>query len=94
MTSKTDQYGNVGVDPVVHRFGPYMQKLPENPFSTSTVVVLDDVSEGPSSVELDGTAGDSSHGWNFITATGASRGLFQADDGLTNNVTNQPHTAY
>jgi general secretion pathway protein G len=93
LTLKTDQYGNVGTDPIVNRFGPYMQKLPENPFSTATAVVLANISEGPSSVELDGTAGDDSAGWNLIT-TGTSRGLFQADDGLSNNVTGQAHTAY
>jgi general secretion pathway protein G len=95
LTLNTDQYGVVGVDPVVNRFGPYMQKLPENPFSTvaDTVVIVADKSEGPSSVELDGTAGDGSSGWNFIT-TGTNRGLFQADDALSNTVTNQPHSAY
>jgi general secretion pathway protein G len=97
FTSKTDQYGNVdpgGGDPAVYRFGPYMQKLPENPFSTATAVVVVDKSEGASSVELDGTAGDNSAGWNFITAAGVTRGLFQADDGLSNDVTGQAHTAY
>jgi len=95
LTSKTDQYGNVGTTPATtYRFGPYMQKLPDNPFSTATGTVVADKSEDASSVELDGTAGDNSAGWNFITVAGVDRGLFQADDGLTNNVSGQAHTQY
>jgi general secretion pathway protein G len=97
LTSKTDQYGNVdpgGGNPATYRFGPYMQKLPENPFSTATGVVLANISEGPSSVELDATAGDDSAGWHCVTAAGVNRGLFQADDGLSNNVSGQPHINY
>jgi general secretion pathway protein G len=94
LTLKTDQYGNVGTDTLVNRFGPYMQKLPENPFSNATTPVVTDKSEGPSSVEVNGTAGDDSAGWNFITDAGVNRGLFQADDGLSNSVTGQAHTAY
>jgi general secretion pathway protein G len=94
MTSKTDKNGVVGVDPPsTYRFGPYMRKLPENPFSTSLAVTLADVSEEASSVELDGTAGDNSHGWNVIT-TGLDRGHFQADDPFLNTVDDTPHTDY
>ena len=44
--------------------GPYMQKIPTNPFNE-----LNTVGE-------DGTAGDNSHGWEFNTTTGT----FYADD--------------
>lgn len=95
LTMKTDQYGNVSATATAtYRFGPYMQKLPDNPFSTATVVVVADKSEEASSIELDGTAGDNSAGWNFVTATGTTRGLFQADDGLSNSVTGQAHISY
>ena len=94
LTMKTDQYGNVSATATAtYRFGPYMQKLPDNPFSTATVVVVADKSEGASSVELDGAAGNNGTGWNFVT-TGATRGLFQANDGLKNPVTDQLHTLY
>ncbi|UCF00052.1 MAG: type II secretion system protein [Planctomycetota bacterium] len=92
MTSKTNQYGEVGTT-ATHRFGPYMQKIPGNPFSTATAVTVADISEGASSVEIDGTAGDNSHGWNFVT-TGLDRGLFQADDGLSNPVDGTAHIDY
>lgn len=87
LVSKTDQDGNVGTG-ATHRYGPYMQKIPENPFSTATVVVVADKSENASSIELDGTAGNNSHGWNYVTATGN----FQADDAGTNAVTSTAHT--
>jgi general secretion pathway protein G len=62
MTTATDQDGAAG-----GRFGPYMQKIPANPFNDL------------STVEVDGTAGNNDYGWNFVTS-GASAGLFQADD--------------
>jgi len=45
-------------------YGPYLQKIPTNQFTD-----LD-------TVELDGTLGGGSHGWNFNQTTGA----FHADD--------------
>ena len=84
MTSKTNQDGVVGTDPALgFRYGPYMQSLPTNPFNDLNTV------------ELDGTAGDDSAGWNFVTATGATQGLFQADDSKVNTLDgDKPHTDY
>ena len=81
MTSKTNQDGEVGTT-ALHRFGPYMRSIPINPFNDLNTV------------ELDGTAGDDSHGWNFVTAAGVDRGLFQADDDDVNPVTSEAHTDY
>jgi len=93
LTLKTNQYGVVGTT-AQHRFGPYMKDMPSNAFSTATTTTVAGVSEGPSSVELDGTAGDNSSGWNFIT-TGTNRGWFQADDGLSNAADgDKAHTEY
>jgi len=77
MTSKTDQDGVVGSG-ATFRFGPYMQKLPENPFNNL------------STVEINGVAGNNSDGWNFVIATG----LFQPDDDKLNPVDDTPHTDY
>jgi general secretion pathway protein G len=64
LTGRTDVYGAADV---AGAYGPYMQKIPVNPFNDLNTV------------EEDGTAGDNSNGWNFVT-TGANAGLFQADD--------------
>jgi len=45
-------------------YGPYIQQIPQNQFTDLATV------------EIDGTLGDGSHGWNFNTTTGA----FHADD--------------
>jgi general secretion pathway protein G len=91
LTQKTDQYGNVdpdGTDPATYRFGPYMRQIPDNPFSASVTVVVDGISEGPSSVSVSNsilTAGDNSAGWHFVNAaSGLERGHFQAADPLAN----------
>ena len=85
MTSKTNQDGVVdtsnGTDPA-YRYGPYMRSIPVNPFND-----LD-------TVDIDGTAGDNSHGWNFITVAGVDQGHFQADDDKANAVTGDLHTTY
>jgi len=81
MTSKTNQAGEVGTT-ALHRFGPYMRNVPSNPFNDLNTV------------ELDGTAGDDSAGWNFVTAAGVSQGLFQPDDDDTNQVSGDAHTTY
>ena len=60
MTGQTDQAGAAGTD-----FGPYLQKIPTNPFSTVNENVVNE----------DGTVGDNRHGWEFNTTTGA----FHAD---------------
>lgn len=64
LTSRTDVDGTADAD---GDYGPYMQKIPANPYNELNTI------------EEDGTAGDSSHGWNLVT-TGANIGLFQADD--------------
>jgi len=60
MTNQTDADGNAGTD-----FGPYMQRIPINPFNNFNTVRID----GPA-------AGANSEGWRFDTSTGD----FQADD--------------
>jgi general secretion pathway protein G len=80
MTSATNQDGEVGTT-VLHRFGPYMRNIPMNPFNDLATV------------DVDGTAGDDSHAWNFITI-GVDAGLFQPDDSGTNVVSGVAHTEY
>ena len=85
LLSKTDQYGTVGTTPITtYRFGPYMQAVPDNPFSTVNANV----------VEVDGTAGGGDNGWHLTTAAGVDRGKFQADDDGTNTVTLVDHVDY
>ena len=64
MTGKTDIGGDVGAD-----YGPYMNKVPENPFNDLATVREDGVA-----------AGANTHGWRFDTTTGE----FQADDSVAN----------
>lgn len=59
MTGQTDIAGAVGAD-----YGPYLQKIPTNPF-------IDD-----DTITENGVLGDGSGGWEFNTTTGA----FHADD--------------
>jgi len=46
--------------------GPYLDRIPENPFNNL------------STIAIDGTAGDNTDGWNFNSSTGA----FKADDSV------------
>ena len=62
MTSQTDANGNAGTD-----FGPYLQRIPVNPFSDLTTVRIDGAA-----------AGANTDGWRFDTIKGA----FQADDSV------------
>lgn len=62
LTAQTDIAGAAGTD-----YGPYLQKIPSNQFLDSAIA---------STVEIDGTLGGGTHGWNFNTTTGA----FHADD--------------
>lgn len=81
MTSKTNQDGVVGTSST-HRYGPYMQRIPVNPFNDSN------------DVDVGGTLGDDSAGWYFTT-TGPDAGLFQADDDDVNPFDgNTPHSQY
>lgn len=83
LTSKTNAAGAIGTTSA-HRYGPYMQTVPANPFSTVALV------SGNATVqEVDGVTGlgdDSAH-WFFDTSTGTLR----ADDSLTNSVTGIDH---
>lgn len=60
MTTQTDTNGNVGTD-----CGPYLQRIPVNPFNHLSTVRIDGAA-----------AGTNTDGWRFDTTTGA----FQADD--------------
>lgn len=60
MTSTTDINGDEGLD-----YGPYINKLPKNPYNEKTTVRIDNA-----------PAGANTHGWRFDTVYG----IFQADD--------------
>ena len=77
MTTATDQDGVAG-----GQFGPYMQKVPPNPFSTADTTT--------NLVDTDGTLGDDSHHWWFSSTTGE----FRPDDDGTNPVTGVAHSTY
>lgn len=68
MTKYTDIDGALATTqaPATGVYGPYMQKMPTNPFDDLATV----------DVSGTGTLGDDSHGWEFDTTTGA----FYADD--------------
>ena len=66
LTSKTDENGNAGFD-----CGPYLNKLPKNPYN------------GKNTVRIDGAAaGTNTDGWRFDSFSG----IFQADDSSSNAV--------
>ena len=98
MCLKTDQYGNVGTA-AVNRFGPYMKKLPVNPFSNSVAVTVADLAEDGASVAVGISKlaiGGAASGWYFVCTdnTNADYGLFQAADPLLNPVDDTPHVDY
>ncbi len=63
--------------------GPYMQKIPVNPFSTKDPAAF--------LVRIDGAvAGADTHHWRFDTITGG----FNADDAEVHPVTSEAHSAY
>jgi len=72
MTGYTDQWGNVQPAPGAGIYGPYMQKLPTNPFNDPLPLsaVSFNATVGPTNPGADGA------GWNLDPANG----LFQADD--------------
>lgn len=85
LTSKTNAAGEVGAE-AAHRYGPYMQTVPANPFS---MVALDATTGNATVQEVDGVTGlggDTAH-WFFDTSTGTLR----ADDDLSNSVTGIAH---
>jgi general secretion pathway protein G len=78
MTTATDQDGVAG-----GQFGPYMQKIPPNPFSTADTTT--------NLVRTDGAAaGADTDNWWFSSTTGE----FRADDNGTNSVTGEAHSVY
>ena len=89
MTSKTNQDGVVGTDIALgFRFGPYMQSIPNNPFSTAAAT--NSVGTGDAKLAV----GDNSTAWYFVIS-GADAGAFQANDDKVNTFDNDtPHTAY
>ena len=98
MCSKTDQYGVVGTG-ATYRFGPYMRKIPVNPFSNATAVTVADLSEEGASVAAGASklaAGGVTSGWYFVCTsnTDTAYGLFQAADPLSNSVDNTAHVDY
>jgi len=72
MTGYTDQWGNPAAGPGPGIYGPYMQKLPTNPFNAP--VPLDTVSFGAAIAP--GVGGSDATGWNLDPASGK----FQAND--------------
>ena len=90
LTCKTDKNGVADTagtgDAATYRFGPYMKKIPANPFSTSETIVVAGKSEGDSSVSVSGTklaGGSAASAWHFVNAaTGLDRGHFQPADTL------------
>ena len=84
LTSKTNAAGEVG-STSTHRYGPYMQKVPANPFS---LIALDVDGNGTVQEEagVTGLGGDSAH-WHFDIDTGTLR----ADDDGENAVTSIDH---
>jgi general secretion pathway protein G len=95
MCNKTDQYGNVdpdGTDPSTYRFGPYMKKVPENPFSNASGVQVAGLAEDGAIVaagaaKLGEGEGGSTSGWYYVCTsarTDPDFGHFQAADPLTN----------
>ncbi|MHC4215826.1 MAG: type II secretion system protein [Planctomycetota bacterium] len=65
MTMYTDIDGNTNAaKTAVFKYGPYLQKVPTNPFNDKDLI------------QIDGTLGDDGGGWEFNSTTGA----FHADD--------------
>ena len=85
LTNPTDIDGLVVAVGTAGAKGPYMAKIPVNPFSTADPATnLVRVEAGAS------TAGADTHHWVFNTDTGA----FQADDAEVNPTTLDPHSTY
>ena len=64
MYSNTLGDTSVAQVPAPGRFGPYLQKIPTNPFATANSNVIQEVTTNP-------TTGDGDPGWFFNTVTGA-----------------------
>lgn len=99
MCLKTDQYGNVGTTAGVHRFGPYMQKIPVNPFSNASGTTVADLAEDGAMVAVGASklaSGGTTSGWYFVCTddTDSDYGLFQAADPLSSEVDGTAHVDY
>ena len=70
MTGYTVQDGSIGVVGAEGAYGPYLQKLPSNPYVTTADMAKDSVVAGTAA------PGGELAGWYFNTTTGA----FNADD--------------
>ena len=92
MTSKTNQDGEVG-EGVGYRFGPYMQRVPDNPFC-GTVGQENAVTPNATRIAA-GSVGSDATGWLFVIS-GTDAGLFQANDAMSNVlvVPSVPHADY
>jgi general secretion pathway protein G len=98
MCLKTNQYGVVGTG-ATFRFGPYMRKLPVNPFSTSVTITVADLAEEGASIVVGASklaTGGAASGWYFVCTddTDTDYGLFQAADPLANSVDATNHIDY
>ncbi len=85
LTGPTDIQGAVVAVGTAGAKGPYMAKIPSNPFSIADPATnLVRVEAGAS------TAGADTHHWVFNSDTGA----FQADDAEVNPTTGEAHSTY
>jgi general secretion pathway protein G len=93
MTSRTNQKGETGTDPTLYRFGPYMQRIPDNPFC-ATVGQENAVTASATRIAA-GAVGSDATGWLFVTS-GTDAGLFQANDAMSNELVTPAvaHTDY
>jgi len=65
MLGQTDVQGNVWAAGAGTAYGPYLQKIPTNPFNTLNTIRIDGAAPGANT-----------HGWRYDSTTGA----FNADD--------------
>ncbi len=82
LTSETNIQGEVPA-PGEQAFGPYMQRIPENPFNMMNTIRVD-----VGAIRESSTAGLDTHGWVFNTGDGS----IQTDDcGVCNDPNRTPH---
>ncbi len=82
LLNRTNENGQIGVSSK-HRFGPYLECLPANPF----------VTRNADRIEIDGEAGNGDHGWH-LTTKGRKAGHIAPDDAGINPFTNVTHVDY
>ncbi len=86
LTTKTKADGTAWVTGDGVGYGPYMQKLPGNPFSQSAL----DTNGNATVSDTRTDSADGAHWYYTVSADGSSY-TFGANDGLKNNVTNIDH---